>query len=212
MSLPLLIPSQFWGDFLRVLLSHPLSSQCCSDTVTAGQCRLLLKRSLLVSTASSMLAPPVVSSWQSRLNTCWPHQTPGPPPFSVAILETAPPLPPQYSVKLSDNFFSYPCSFIFLCLKECVVPFLSRPKVPVLQLDSGNYLFSTSAICRSVLVLGVGRWLDHSRLHWPFCVLIWKHIHELRKRNPSVLTCVCPWADTFFCYLAGNKMTLPTSG
>uniref|UniRef100_A0A452RYZ0 Methionine--tRNA ligase N-terminal domain-containing protein n=1 Tax=Ursus americanus TaxID=9643 RepID=A0A452RYZ0_URSAM len=34
--------------------------------------------------------------------------------------------------------------------EECVVPFLTRPKVPVLQLDSGNYLFSTSAICRGI--------------------------------------------------------------
>ncbi|PNJ44593.1 MARS isoform 22 [Pongo abelii] len=32
--------------------------------------------------------------------------------------------------------------------EDCVVPFLTRPKVPVLQLDSGNYLFSTNAICR----------------------------------------------------------------
>uniref|UniRef100_A0A2K5YZ95 methionine--tRNA ligase n=1 Tax=Mandrillus leucophaeus TaxID=9568 RepID=A0A2K5YZ95_MANLE len=35
----------------------------------------------------------------------------------------------------------------------CVVPFLTRPKVPVLQLDSGNYLFSTSAICRYFFLL-----------------------------------------------------------
>ncbi|XP_050019896.1 methionine--tRNA ligase, cytoplasmic isoform X2 [Alexandromys fortis] len=37
--------------------------------------------------------------------------------------------------------------------EECVVPFLTRPKVPVLQLDSGNYLFSTSAICRYFFLL-----------------------------------------------------------
>ncbi|ELV09236.1 Methionyl-tRNA synthetase, cytoplasmic [Tupaia chinensis] len=37
--------------------------------------------------------------------------------------------------------------------EECVVPFLTRPKVPVLQLDSGNYLFSTSAICRYLFLL-----------------------------------------------------------
>ncbi|KAK2494216.1 hypothetical protein MC885_013299 [Smutsia gigantea] len=37
--------------------------------------------------------------------------------------------------------------------QECVVPFLTRPKVPVLQLDSGNYLFSTSAICRYFFLL-----------------------------------------------------------
>lgn len=37
--------------------------------------------------------------------------------------------------------------------EECVVPFLSRPKAPVLQLDSGNYLFSTSAICRYFFLL-----------------------------------------------------------
>uniref|UniRef100_A0A8C3W7Z9 Methionine--tRNA ligase, cytoplasmic n=1 Tax=Catagonus wagneri TaxID=51154 RepID=A0A8C3W7Z9_9CETA len=37
--------------------------------------------------------------------------------------------------------------------EECVVPFLARPKVPVLQLDSGNYLFSASAICRYFFLL-----------------------------------------------------------
>ncbi|KAM9228744.1 methionine--tRNA ligase, cytoplasmic isoform 3-T3 [Dugong dugon] len=37
--------------------------------------------------------------------------------------------------------------------EECVVPFLTGPKVPVLQLDSGNYLFSTSAICRYFFLL-----------------------------------------------------------
>ncbi|XP_004481358.1 methionine--tRNA ligase, cytoplasmic isoform X2 [Dasypus novemcinctus] len=37
--------------------------------------------------------------------------------------------------------------------EECVVPFLTRPKIPVLQLDSGNYLFSTSAICRYFFLL-----------------------------------------------------------
>ncbi|XP_025256774.1 methionine--tRNA ligase, cytoplasmic isoform X3 [Theropithecus gelada] len=37
--------------------------------------------------------------------------------------------------------------------EDCVVPFLTRPKVPVLQLDSGNYLFSTSAICRYFFLL-----------------------------------------------------------
>ncbi|XP_021569486.1 methionine--tRNA ligase, cytoplasmic isoform X2 [Carlito syrichta] len=37
--------------------------------------------------------------------------------------------------------------------EECVVPFLTQPKVPVLQLDSGNYLFSTSAICRYFFLL-----------------------------------------------------------
>ncbi|XP_036025426.1 methionine--tRNA ligase, cytoplasmic isoform X1 [Onychomys torridus] len=37
--------------------------------------------------------------------------------------------------------------------EECVVPFLTRPKVPVLQLNSGNYLFSTSAICRYFFLL-----------------------------------------------------------
>ncbi|KAM4882295.1 methionine--tRNA ligase, cytoplasmic isoform 2-T2 [Thomomys bottae] len=37
--------------------------------------------------------------------------------------------------------------------EECVVPFLTRPKVPVLQLDSGNYLFSTNAICRYFFLL-----------------------------------------------------------
>ncbi|XP_045685590.1 methionine--tRNA ligase, cytoplasmic isoform X2 [Phyllostomus hastatus] len=37
--------------------------------------------------------------------------------------------------------------------EEHVVPFLTRPKVPVLQLDSGNYLFSTSAICRYFFLL-----------------------------------------------------------
>ncbi|XP_055973479.1 methionine--tRNA ligase, cytoplasmic isoform X1 [Sorex fumeus] len=38
-------------------------------------------------------------------------------------------------------------------LEECVVPFLSRPKIPALQLDNGNYLFSTSAICRYFFLL-----------------------------------------------------------
>ncbi|XP_040852248.1 methionine--tRNA ligase, cytoplasmic-like isoform X1 [Ochotona curzoniae] len=37
--------------------------------------------------------------------------------------------------------------------EDCVVPFLTRPKVPVLELDSGNYLFSTSAICRYFFLL-----------------------------------------------------------
>uniref|UniRef100_A0A3Q2HZ28 Methionine--tRNA ligase, cytoplasmic n=2 Tax=Equus TaxID=9789 RepID=A0A3Q2HZ28_HORSE len=37
--------------------------------------------------------------------------------------------------------------------EECVVPFLTQPKVPVLQLDNGNYLFSTSAICRYFFLL-----------------------------------------------------------
>ncbi|XP_076967291.1 methionine--tRNA ligase, cytoplasmic isoform X1 [Tamandua tetradactyla] len=37
--------------------------------------------------------------------------------------------------------------------EECVVPFLTRPKIPVLQLDSGNYLFSTTAICRYFFLL-----------------------------------------------------------
>ncbi|MBZ3882830.1 Methionine--tRNA ligase, cytoplasmic [Sciurus carolinensis] len=37
--------------------------------------------------------------------------------------------------------------------EECVVPFLTQPKVPVLQLDSGNYLFSTTAICRYFFLL-----------------------------------------------------------
>uniref|UniRef100_G1S689 Methionine--tRNA ligase, cytoplasmic n=1 Tax=Nomascus leucogenys TaxID=61853 RepID=G1S689_NOMLE len=37
--------------------------------------------------------------------------------------------------------------------EDCVVPFLTRPKIPVLQLDSGNYLFSTSAICRYFFLL-----------------------------------------------------------
>lgn len=37
--------------------------------------------------------------------------------------------------------------------EECVVPFLTRPKVPVLQLDNGSYLFSTSAICRYFFLL-----------------------------------------------------------
>ncbi|ELK15312.1 Methionyl-tRNA synthetase, cytoplasmic [Pteropus alecto] len=37
--------------------------------------------------------------------------------------------------------------------EERVVPFLTQPKVPVLQLDSGNYLFSTSAICRYFFLL-----------------------------------------------------------
>ncbi|KAM6215639.1 methionine--tRNA ligase, cytoplasmic [Rhynchocyon petersi] len=37
--------------------------------------------------------------------------------------------------------------------EECVVPFLTGPKVPILQLDSGNYLFSTSAICRYFFLL-----------------------------------------------------------
>ncbi|XP_012632540.2 methionine--tRNA ligase, cytoplasmic isoform X1 [Microcebus murinus] len=37
--------------------------------------------------------------------------------------------------------------------EECMVPFLTRPKVPVLQLDSGNYLFSTSSICRYFFLL-----------------------------------------------------------
>ncbi|KAL6086355.1 hypothetical protein STEG23_000153 [Scotinomys teguina] len=37
--------------------------------------------------------------------------------------------------------------------EECVVPFLTRPKVPVLQLSSGHYLFSTSAICRYFFLL-----------------------------------------------------------
>uniref|UniRef100_A0A4X2LXE4 Methionyl-tRNA synthetase 1 n=1 Tax=Vombatus ursinus TaxID=29139 RepID=A0A4X2LXE4_VOMUR len=32
--------------------------------------------------------------------------------------------------------------------EECVVPFLTRPKLPALKLDSGHYLFSSSAICR----------------------------------------------------------------
>ncbi|XP_052021421.1 methionine--tRNA ligase, cytoplasmic [Apodemus sylvaticus] len=37
--------------------------------------------------------------------------------------------------------------------EECVVPFLTRPRVPVLQLDNGNYLFSASAICRYFFLL-----------------------------------------------------------
>ncbi|XP_004647061.1 methionine--tRNA ligase, cytoplasmic isoform X1 [Octodon degus] len=37
--------------------------------------------------------------------------------------------------------------------EECVVPFLTQPRLPVLQLDSGNYLFSTSAICRYFFLL-----------------------------------------------------------
>ncbi|XP_062059355.1 methionine--tRNA ligase, cytoplasmic isoform X2 [Lepus europaeus] len=37
--------------------------------------------------------------------------------------------------------------------EECVVPFLAQPKVPALQLDGGNYLFSTSAICRYFFLL-----------------------------------------------------------
>uniref|UniRef100_A0A2K6FDQ5 Methionyl-tRNA synthetase 1 n=1 Tax=Propithecus coquereli TaxID=379532 RepID=A0A2K6FDQ5_PROCO len=37
--------------------------------------------------------------------------------------------------------------------EECMVPFLTRPKVPVLQLDSGNYLFSASSICRYFFLL-----------------------------------------------------------
>uniref|UniRef100_A0A6I8N168 Methionyl-tRNA synthetase 1 n=1 Tax=Ornithorhynchus anatinus TaxID=9258 RepID=A0A6I8N168_ORNAN len=32
---------------------------------------------------------------------------------------------------------------------ERVVPFLSRPRVPALELDGGGFLFSTNAICRT---------------------------------------------------------------
>lgn len=64
---------------------------------------------------------------------------------------------------MSNHYFLTPNFHQFFSVSECVVPFLTRPKVPVLQLDSGNYLFSASAICRSVLVLGVGKWLDCSR-------------------------------------------------
>ncbi|XP_011844017.1 PREDICTED: methionine--tRNA ligase, cytoplasmic [Mandrillus leucophaeus] len=58
--------------------------------------------------------------------------------------------------KLTKHFFSFPFFFFnpfSVFASDCVVPFLTRPKVPVLQLDSGNYLFSTSAICRYFFLL-----------------------------------------------------------
>uniref|UniRef100_A0A671Y7B3 Methionine--tRNA ligase, cytoplasmic n=1 Tax=Sparus aurata TaxID=8175 RepID=A0A671Y7B3_SPAAU len=40
--------------------------------------------------------------------------------------------------------------FIYLFFSEKVVPFLSRPALPALLLSSGQHLFSSNAICRSV--------------------------------------------------------------
>ncbi|XP_043939547.1 methionine--tRNA ligase, cytoplasmic [Protopterus annectens] len=37
--------------------------------------------------------------------------------------------------------------------EECVVPFLSHPQVPALQLDCGNYLFSANVICQYLFAL-----------------------------------------------------------
>uniref|UniRef100_A0A2K6SY97 Methionine--tRNA ligase, cytoplasmic n=1 Tax=Saimiri boliviensis boliviensis TaxID=39432 RepID=A0A2K6SY97_SAIBB len=50
--------------------------------------------------------------------------------------------------------------------EDCVVPFLTQPKVPVLQLDSGNYLFSTSAICRRYFFLLSGWEQDDLTNQW----------------------------------------------
>lgn len=73
------------------------------------------------------------------------------------------------------KYFFPPVFHQFSFASERVVPFLTQPKVPVLQLDSGNYLFSTSAICRLVLVLDVGRWLNQIRAYCPLCGFIRNH-------------------------------------
>ena len=88
-------------------------------------------------------------------------------------------------------------------MSECVVPFLTQPKVPVLQLDSGNYLFSTSAICRSVLVLDAGRWLNKIGLLssvWPYLQPGWE-LDSTREpfKSPSVSLSL----DRYFFLLSG---------
>ncbi|XP_041097683.1 methionine--tRNA ligase, cytoplasmic isoform X2 [Polyodon spathula] len=45
------------------------------------------------------------------------------------------------------------CELQFVGVEERVVPFLSHSKLPCLQLDSGNYLFSTNAICQYLFTL-----------------------------------------------------------
>ncbi|KAI5935027.1 Methionine--tRNA ligase, cytoplasmic [Manis javanica] len=68
--------------------------------------------------------------------------------------------------------------------EECVVPFLTRPKVPVLQLDSGNYLFSTSAICRYFFLLS-GWEQDDLTNQW----LEWE-VTELQPALSAALYCL----------------------
>ncbi|XP_053410935.1 methionine--tRNA ligase, cytoplasmic isoform X1 [Nycticebus coucang] len=68
--------------------------------------------------------------------------------------------------------------------EECVVPFLTQPKVPVLQLDSGNYLFSTSSICRYFFLLS-GWEQDDLTNQW----LEWE-VTELQPALSAALYCL----------------------
>ncbi|MGH0180987.1 UNVERIFIED_CONTAM: hypothetical protein FKN15_025803 [Acipenser sinensis] len=45
------------------------------------------------------------------------------------------------------------CELQFVGVEERVVPFLAHSKLPCLQLDDGNYLFSTNAICQYLFTL-----------------------------------------------------------
>ncbi|XP_058869039.1 methionine--tRNA ligase, cytoplasmic-like isoform X1 [Acipenser ruthenus] len=45
------------------------------------------------------------------------------------------------------------CELQFVGVEERVVPFLAHSKLPCLQLDNGNYLFSTNAICQYLFTL-----------------------------------------------------------
>lgn len=87
-----------------------------------------------------------------------------------------------------------------------MVPFLTQPKVPVLQLDNGNYLFSTSAICRSVLVLDVGRWLNQILAYCPLYGPICNHCgvrNRLDQGAPLIPPSVILSLGRYFFLLSG---------
>ncbi|CAH2224459.1 methionine--tRNA ligase, cytoplasmic [Pelobates cultripes] len=80
--------------------------------------------------------------------------------------------------------------------EEKVVPFLSQPKLPALQLDNGNFLFTTNAICR-YLFLSSGKDitdLSNQWLEWeatelqPACIAaLHSHVVQGKKKEEAIL-------------------------
>ncbi|KAG8585602.1 hypothetical protein GDO81_005087 [Engystomops pustulosus] len=80
---------------------------------------------------------------------------------------------------------------------EKVVPFLSQAKLPALELNNGNYLFSANAICR-YFSLAAGKDLDDLNNQWleweatelqpVISAALYAHIVQGKKREETLVT------------------------
>ncbi|XP_029450451.1 methionine--tRNA ligase, cytoplasmic [Rhinatrema bivittatum] len=78
---------------------------------------------------------------------------------------------------------------------DLVVPFLTHPRLPALQLDSGNYLFSANAICQFFFLShgeessdSTNQWLEWEATQLQPAVLVALHFHVVQgKKGEEVL-------------------------